>query len=134
MSFRSSVAAVLFVLAGTSILPACSKQGEGERCEQLNGNDDCESPLLCKAIGNGEICCPENKANATTAACRGDTVTNSDGGTSADGASADTGDKSDTGATADGVSADTGGAADATDAGAADGATSIDASDASSSG
>lgn len=125
MPLRSYLSAALLVLAGTFVFQACSKQGEGERCESANGNDDCESPLLCKAIGNGEICCPDDKAAATTAECRGGSPATTDSGTATDtGAPTDTGAKTDTGAATDtGTATDTGAAADtgaAVDTGASD--------------
>ncbi|HET9953227.1 MAG TPA: hypothetical protein VFQ61_01920 [Polyangiaceae bacterium] len=46
------------------IVAACSRQGEGERCDStVNGNADCEGDLQCKAHGSlatGDVdrCCP----------------------------------------------------------------------------
>ncbi|MCE7891875.1 MAG: hypothetical protein DYH12_19595, partial [Sorangiineae bacterium PRO1] len=43
--------------------PGCAKQGEGDRCDPLNGNQDCESGLIC--VSGAELvddsadrCCP----------------------------------------------------------------------------
>lgn len=57
-------------------LAACSNYDEGERCETLNGNDDCADPLQCipKAqipvpYNGSDRCCPANRAAATHPAC-----------------------------------------------------------------
>ena len=56
------------------LLPACSNQAEGERCDLDNANLDCESGLICKSVqslggtGEGAICCPEGSPGV--AACR----------------------------------------------------------------
>ncbi len=45
---------------------ACSKQGEGERCDTLNASDDCDEGLTCtdlstfRAGAPGAVCCPSN--------------------------------------------------------------------------
>ena len=56
----------------------CSKQAEGERCDQNNGDLDCESGLLCvgeeqiSITGTGfALCCPVT--NPTVDACRANT-------------------------------------------------------------
>ncbi len=52
---------------------ACSKQGEGERCDTLNASEDCDDGLTCtdlstfRAGAPGAICCP---ANPTQDICR----------------------------------------------------------------
>jgi hypothetical protein len=68
------VAGLLF--GGFVVLVACSNQGEGERCELLNNNEDCESPLICTApatlpegFNSAARCCPADRTQATTAAC-----------------------------------------------------------------
>jgi hypothetical protein len=65
------------MLGGVVILTACSNYGEGDRCEVLNGHEDCENPLVCtpKAqlnvpYNSSDRCCPENRATATHPACR----------------------------------------------------------------
>jgi hypothetical protein len=54
----------LVIVGVSSLLFACSKQGQGERCELLNGNADCESGLVCasarelRAKDEVDRCCP----------------------------------------------------------------------------
>jgi hypothetical protein len=68
-------------LLGTATLllaGSCGLQGEGQRCDTLNGNADCESGLVCTPAedlnpfpGNEKgaaICCPSN-GQATVEAC-----------------------------------------------------------------
>ena len=71
-------------------LAACSEQGEGERCQAENGNDDCESTLVCLAAtqkafnggsglvnapyNNSDRCCPLDRSTATHPACVNPTV------------------------------------------------------------
>jgi hypothetical protein len=59
-------------------LAGCSKQGQGERCDQNNGNLDCESDLVCKGEGQLSLqvqtrgvglCCPPSN-DSTVEACR----------------------------------------------------------------
>lgn len=87
---RRSLLAILLVAGPTAglLAPACANQGEGERCDTFagnNGNDDCQSGLVC--IGPGQlqwpapeggnpqttttgICCPPQGGRApTTAVC-----------------------------------------------------------------
>jgi hypothetical protein len=72
----AAVVAVL-VAVGWVSLAACSNQGEGERCELFNNNDDCENGLICTAAGElasqfagSDRCCPPDRTQATTEACR----------------------------------------------------------------
>ena len=59
-------------------LGGCQGQGEGEQCNRLagnNGNDDCQSGLVCNTSvvstpGFGR-CCPSDRTQATTAICKG---------------------------------------------------------------
>lgn len=58
-------------------LAACSKQGQGERCDLNNGDLDCEGDLLCKGeaslniSGRGvALCCPRVTDESTVDACR----------------------------------------------------------------
>lgn len=50
----------LFVLAASAL--GCANQGEGELCNRSNGDDDCESGLVCtskeKLKSNADLCCP----------------------------------------------------------------------------
>lgn len=63
-------------LAAFVALTACSNYGEGERCESLNGNEDCADGLQClpKAqintpYNSSDRCCPVNRATASHPAC-----------------------------------------------------------------
>jgi hypothetical protein len=52
---------------------ACSKQGEGERCDTNSGNLDCESGLICRGEAQERgvaLCCPPDDTQATVDACR----------------------------------------------------------------
>ncbi len=64
---RSLLRPGLFLVALTTLLaftPACDKQAEGERCDQLNGNDDCADGLVCtpgSQVGQKkDVCCPSS--------------------------------------------------------------------------
>jgi len=70
----------LFVLVGIVAVaaPACSDQGEGERCTYApdgSGNDDCKKGLICTAAGslpshpNSDVCCPPLGAGWSTDVC-----------------------------------------------------------------
>src|SRR5262249_33655645 len=56
------VAAFGLAIAALDASAGCSLQAEGERCSTLNGNDDCQTGLVCtpksKLGGNADICCP----------------------------------------------------------------------------
>jgi hypothetical protein len=74
--YRIVSIALVTVLGGFVALTACSNYGEGERCELLNGNDDCESPLQCtpraqipQGFNNSDRCCPQDRATAKEPAC-----------------------------------------------------------------
>ena len=62
---RSLLVPGLFLAALTALVavtPACGKQSEGERCDQLNGDDDCSDGLVCtpgSQVGQKkDVCCP----------------------------------------------------------------------------
>jgi hypothetical protein len=64
-------------LAGFVALAACSNQGEGERCDSLNGNEDCKTDqgLICYPKGqltntNSDRCCPADRTKATEPVCQ----------------------------------------------------------------
>ena len=71
----------LCILAGSSALliaffcslPSCGKQGEGERCDQANGDEDCEDGLVCTSKQDlqtsSDICCPPAGVEPTDLAC-----------------------------------------------------------------
>jgi len=70
-----SIVAVV-VLGGFVALTACSNYGEGERCETLNGNDDCTDGLQCtpKAqlavpYNTADRCCPVDRTLAKEPSC-----------------------------------------------------------------
>jgi hypothetical protein len=57
---------------------ACSNQGEGDYCDLLNGDNDCQSGLICTTPpglagmpGTNTRCCPPSAAQATKAVCMG---------------------------------------------------------------
>jgi hypothetical protein len=73
MRFRFAVLLLPAALAA-SIVGACSNQGEGGVCDvraSNNGNDDCQSGLVCTPITgvNGARCCPQDRSTATTVEC-----------------------------------------------------------------
>lgn len=62
-SFRGLLFALAVALA--AVAPAsCGKQGEGERCTVENGNEDCDTGLVCVSgaeLGqSSDVCCPES--------------------------------------------------------------------------
>lgn len=66
-------------LACALILLACSKQGEGERCDLNSGSLDCDVGLICRSADQlslpGEqrgwaLCCPPDEAQPQVDACR----------------------------------------------------------------
>jgi len=105
-----------------TIASACSNQGEGERCEALNGNDDCrtEEGLICYPANqlkdtNSDRCCPADRRKATQPVCK----TSTDVGTDAT-APPDTGPP---------PGAEAGAGADAAEAGSSDAGEDADAAD-----
>ncbi len=116
--------AALFVVLSAS----CTGQGEGERCQLANGNDDCQSGLICYAANtitipgttsqsNADICCLPNRVASTEDICKLSASTpQSDAAINDSSATTDTGTgdaSSDTGS-GDATSSD--GASDASDA------------------
>ena len=74
--YRIVSVALCLGLGAFVALAACSNYDEGERCETLNGKDDCADPLQCipKAqipvpYNSSDRCCPANRATATHPAC-----------------------------------------------------------------
>jgi hypothetical protein len=72
------LARLLLAVVGASFvlsLVACGNQAEGERCDKLNSNADCESPLVCTPFTGTEqgqsyaVCCPSNPLTSTASAC-----------------------------------------------------------------
>jgi hypothetical protein len=72
----------LFVaLFGASLAIACSKQGEGERCDPNSGSLDCETGLICRPgdqlsiVGRGvALCCPPDDVQPSVSACQAGAV------------------------------------------------------------
>ncbi len=66
----------LLLCAALAAATACSKQGEGERCDANSGNLDCENGLVCRTadqlniVGTGALCCPVDTVSSTVDACR----------------------------------------------------------------
>lgn len=67
--------AVAIAVANAGLV-ACSDSTEGERCEVLNGNDDCSVGLVClrkedvnAPYKNGDRCCPPDRRSASHPAC-----------------------------------------------------------------
>jgi hypothetical protein len=60
------------VIAAGLVVAACSDEGEGQPCDTRagnNGNDDCQSGLVCTTVGAGPRCCPPDRSQATTPEC-----------------------------------------------------------------
>jgi hypothetical protein len=73
------------VLVGAGLC-ACADQGEGQRCDPLNGNNDCASGLICvkaeklASVDVGAVCCPPAGQNSNPVPeCRGQLQTGSGG-------------------------------------------------------
>ncbi|AKV03220.1 hypothetical protein AKJ09_09883 [Labilithrix luteola] len=80
-------------ILSTVALIACSNSGEGDRCEFLNGNDDCQDGLVCTPASqftnaggsNTDRCCPADRNQATVPICKLNTVGGAgDGGPTTD--------------------------------------------------
>lgn len=74
MSASHLIGAIAFALLAT----ACSKQGEGERCDPNSGSLDCESGLICRSADQLNIteqargvalCCPPVGVAPSVNAC-----------------------------------------------------------------
>ena len=69
-----ALAAVVAVAGAAAFIPACSNEGEGERCDirgDNNGNDECQSGLTC-TLGTSlpskpgsDVCCPSDLTSTT---------------------------------------------------------------------
>ena len=96
---RHVVAIVSAITLGT--LWACSNQGVGERCERDNGNDDCQSGLICRQISQGrDLCCPPAGQTSSSEECNGGSqAPDANGGPTGEdsGAGADSGNTEDAG-------------------------------------
>lgn len=119
----------LSVLLCASAAVACAKQGEGERCDLLSGNDDCDEGLICISLdernqGVGAVCCPR-EGDSKSAICKGNSVdlTGDAGDTSSSSGSSSSEADAATGADARVADASTDAAAASSDANTVDGST-----------
>ncbi|HEX4448895.1 MAG TPA: hypothetical protein VH044_19275 [Polyangiaceae bacterium] len=69
----AAVATAVAVLTGSI---ACTNQGEGDYCDPLNGDNDCQNGLKCEpapglssSLAHNDRCCPTDTALATTEEC-----------------------------------------------------------------
>jgi hypothetical protein len=91
-AFRS---ACLFVFVSTGAvlsMPGCSQQGQGERCDSINGDADCDSGLTCVLKGKlaaspVDRCCPAENTE-TDSRCQRLGGAGNTGGTSGSGGGA----------------------------------------------
>lgn len=76
LSYRKAGLLATALAAGFLAIVACSNQSEGERCDSLNGDEDCQTdeglvcypaPLLNNA--GSDRCCPRDRAQATHPVC-----------------------------------------------------------------
>ena len=77
LRYRIVSIALCTALGAFVALAACSNYDEGDRCESLNGSEDCAEPLQCtpKAqintpYNSSDRCCPVDRAAATHHACK----------------------------------------------------------------
>jgi len=79
VKLRTRTFAFAFCLfaGGLAAIGACSNQGEGERCESLNGDEDCKTDegLVCYPAAlltntTSDRCCPRDRATATHPVCK----------------------------------------------------------------
>jgi len=104
-----------------SLGTGCAKQAEGERCDPLNENLDCEENLLCTAEGllkekGADRCCPPDGVETTSGNCSRESSgafgNGGSGGTSGEaGAAGEAGSAGEAGAAGDGGAAGDAGAA-----------------------
>lgn len=120
---RSSLSPLLLLAAlaaFVSVTPACDKQGEGELCNTLNGNDDCADGLTCTPgaqVGQKkDVCCPLSGSTDPRCILGGITSNGGSGGGGASGgtggtttSSSSTSDTGGTGGTTGGTGGTTGG-------------------------
>lgn len=135
LRYRTAALAGVAVATVLIALGACSNAGEGERCNFDNGNDDCQSDLVCLPATNqggrggglgtvnspyngSDRCCPPDRSRATHPACTLPQATAGDAAPSAEtGPSGDAGPTGDAGPDAQGDAADASDASDASDSG-----------------
>jgi hypothetical protein len=72
MSLRHVLAAASVLVVSLAV-SACSNQAEGERCDRLNNDDDCQEGLVCKPgteLGsNADTCCPPGDGTSDLPEC-----------------------------------------------------------------
>lgn len=78
------------------VILACSKQGEGERCDRsVNEDEDCESGLVCKTKETlnqpTDRCCPPEGVAVRDDRCRTVSAPTASGGSSSGGATSSSG-------------------------------------------
>jgi hypothetical protein len=77
LSYKKACLVGALVMSGFLALGACSNGGEGDRCESLNGNDDCNTDigLICTPAAllvgtTSDRCCPADRTQATETVCK----------------------------------------------------------------
>jgi hypothetical protein len=71
----------LLLTAAASLIFACARQGEGERCDLRSGSRDCESGLVCtpsddlhlpgtEGRSGIAVCCPPEGQPSSVAGCQ----------------------------------------------------------------
>ncbi|NLE86169.1 MAG: hypothetical protein GX607_07210 [Myxococcales bacterium] len=93
-ALRLLLASLLVGLPVAFASGGCSRQGEGERCSLLNGNEDCSGSLVCTPAnelrgGDDRVdrCCPAEDRTDAVPSCRPRTGSGAPtGGTSSGGA------------------------------------------------
>jgi hypothetical protein len=76
LSLRSFAAFTLASALTTALfMPACSQQGEGERCDSINGDTDCDDGLKCVRASDladerTDRCCDPDQTTFTDSRCR----------------------------------------------------------------
>jgi len=125
---RALRSACLFVFVSAMAvlsMPGCSQQGQGERCDSINGDTDCNDGLTCVlssqlAVRGVDRCCPAPNTETDSRCQRlgGSGNVAGSGGTGGSSGSSGSGGASAAGETSGGMSSlpETGGAAGAPDA------------------
>src|SRR5688572_21860724 len=76
LSLRSFAAFMLAsALTPALFMPACSQQGEGERCDSINGDTDCDDGLKCVSKNDladaaTDRCCNPDQTTWSDSRCR----------------------------------------------------------------
>lgn len=96
---RALRSACLFAFVSAIALlsvPGCSQQGQGERCDSINGDTDCDTGLSCipkqKLLdGVTDRCCPAENTETDARCHRVSSSTSTSGGSSSTGGSSSPG-------------------------------------------